>query len=235
MTTLKIKFSHALPRQQKLGWIISDFERWGKSGIEHSEDVLGYDLYHIDAEGNRVRTFGIPMPVSYYDQAATDTTEGTATRKIHLEVFSKYAPQDYTQDDILRAWLGVMNKGRAFTDYGGEDGWRYNPRISRMNVVYIMGDILRKGGKNLYPVRMLKVGNYESMKAQLEEFPLLPFNANTSTRGYGGRQVDPFWFLGGNDCKVLPFYKSEMNWLEAADIRILSPYESIPNSYYPPR
>lgn len=230
---LELRLTQNPPRTEKLGWIISDFERWGKSGIEHSEDVLGYDLYHKDANGNRVRTFGIPMPVSYFDQAATDTREGTATRKIHLEVFSKYAPEGFTVSQTLAAWLGVMEKGRAFSDYGGGDGWRYNPRISRMNVVYITGRLVRKGGKDLWPVRMLKVGSEDFMREQLKKYEWLPFNANTSTRGYGGRQCDPFWFLNGNDCKVLPFYKSETNWIEAVDIRILDPYEPIPRSYYP--
>jgi len=224
------------PRARKMGWIISDLERWGKSGIEHLEDITGKKLYSDDGNGGRVPTFGIPLPASYFDQAATDTREGTLTRQIHLEVFKKYAPYGYTDKDVLRAWLGVMSDDRAFADYGGGDGYRYNPRISRMNAVYIMSDrTVDKGGRAVWPVRMLKVGSLASMRQQLIDFPLLPFNASTSTRGFEGRQNDPFWFLGGNHCKVLPFYKAEINWIDAVDIRILDPFEPIPSSYYPIR
>lgn len=231
-----IRFTHNPPRPYKLGWIISDYERWGMSGIEHHEIEIGKKLYDDDGMGGRIPTPGIPLPISYFDQAATDTSEGTLTRIFHLEVLKKYAPQGFTASDIYRAALGIMSDDRAFGDYGGGDFFRYNPRISRLNAVHLMADRpVDKGGRLVWPVRMLKVGSLDSMRQQLIDYPCLPFNASTSLRWLGGKQNDPFWFMGGNHCKVLPFYKYAINWIDAIDIRVLNPFEPIPNSYYPPR
>jgi hypothetical protein len=226
----------AAPQPYRLGWVISDYERWGKSGIEHHEDELGIKLYSDDGAGGRVPTPGIPLPVSYFDQSATDTRAGTLTRRLHIEVLRRYAPTGFTDADVVRAGLGIMSDDRAFSDHSGGDWFRYNPRISRMNVVYLMDDHpVDKGGRLVWPVRMLKVGSLEGMRQQLIDYPLLPFNASTSLRWLGGRQNDPFWFLGGNHCKVLPFFKSDTNWIDAVDIRVLEPGEIPPNSYFPAR
>ena len=223
------------PRPYSLGWVKSDFAQWGMSGIEHYEIEIGKELYSEGPDGERVRMNGIPLPVRLYDATRVDTREGTDTRRLALEVFGKNAPIGWSTGDIRQAWLGAASDDRAFFDHSGGDGWGYNPTISRRNAIYLTGDTMHTAGIDLLEMLVLKVGKYDDMLATIRAFPLLAFDALTSTRGMGGRQVDPFWFLGGNPCKIIMFGKYETNWINADYVKVLDPHEPIPSSPWPAR
>lgn len=195
-----------------LGWLIGDYELYGKSRPE--------------LNNAKPRFYGLPMTERYYDTRTVDISKGTDTRKLLFEVFS----QGVEIDNIESRFNGLYKDGVAFTDF--------NPNAKQQiitcnNPVYLMGGKVKKAGSFWYPVRMLKVGKYADMKRQLEQYPLLAFNATISTRGNDGKDVIPFWHLNGADVKVLPLYKEEVNYLPAERVRLLD--GEMPSSYFPPR
>lgn len=207
----------------KLGWLISDYELYGMSRPEKNNSPA--------------RIQGLPMTERYFDATRTDISKGTDTRKFAFDVFAKNAPEYLSPDALVKRFDGVMKDGTAFTDFTGGNG--YNQIITCNNYVEILGDKTRTiNGNNTkdfwYPVRVLKVGKYNFMRDQLEKYPLLAFNATISTREHGGRGVIPFWHLDGRDVKVVPLFKSDVNYLPAERIRLLADGETV-NSYFPPR
>lgn len=215
----------------RLAWLGGSYYLHGMSFIEYKEKTETGGRLIKNKRGEVIQ--GLPDAVKFYETAATDIRDGTDTWRLSVEVFAKNAPYGMLDDVIEKRCRGVHKEGTGYTDYSGGD-WM-NTVMMANNIVYVVGDSVRKGGREVTPVKVVKVGRYDAMLKQVMDYPYLAHDATISTRAYNGQGVDPFDHLGGNPCKVVTYYKKDyVNFLDTNRIRFLADNER-PSPYYPPR
>lgn len=233
------------PREYDLAWAGGAFDFFGCSEIEQKEKIIGHPIRNRDG----TLKYGLPSAIKLYETRSADISRDSPCWRLFLENFAIHAPEYMSPSETEKRARGVMLDGTCFTDF---DGNAMDAVMTGGNVVYPMGPSIRLGGLEHTPIRMIKVGSYESMKSQLKRWKYLEINATISNRGLGGRGMEPFWQLDGNHCKVLQFcddrgvdydkyYRgidrgdSAVNWIQTARLRPMTRTEPIPNSYNPAR
>lgn len=199
------------------------FEVYGMSNPEYRGQLLRKEEVYAGI-------YGLPAAIKMYNTRQIDIREGTATRKLWLELFTAAAPVGMDKATINKRFIGLLKNGVCYTDFAGNVG--FNQIITANNMAYSMGNPERKAGTLYHPIRCLKVGTYNSMREQIEKYPYLVSKATISNRFDDGRGVDPFWHLDGNTVPVPQFCADAVNWIEEKWVLPIGEYVS---GYYPPR
>jgi hypothetical protein len=209
--------------------------------------IKGYwDLFGVDYVTNRYGDglpglIGLPAAIKLGTTRRVDISPGTDTRKLWYEIFSAHAPEWMltTKTDnnarfvVEQRFVGLLKNGVCYTDGAGNTG--FNQVITSNNYAYDMKLKKNFAGVLHRAIRMLKIGSYASMKAQVAKYPYLVTNATISNREYDGRGVQPFWHLDGyNHVKVPMFCYDEINWIPDMWIEQV-PEGQTRESYFPHR
>ncbi len=206
------------------------------SRVEWNEVQEGRRIYKPNTDHQLVES--LPPTVQFIDSGNVPITTNRDKTKpqpdkpcgeIWFEVFRSALPSGTTLLQAWDKWLGLTGDGIVFTDHTG--GFECKNVLTTPNVMYLMGET-----SNHYIVKVLRVGNVQFMREQIEEFPYLKMKATNSLRTYDGRGCNPMHWGLGRDCLFLPFgLNTSTGRVPKNRCQVLSRSEPIPNSYWPPR
>lgn len=239
---------YQLPAGRKFGYLLHDYDVYGLS--RPSRNRASRSTQGLPETIKALNPIFMPLTVQW-QKYWVDLFSLSRFDKLYYELNS-------TEKSIInRAFRSVTKGNRAFTNRRGwDDGYAdyingVNTDASPMeqetincggNVVELLSDIIRVGGKDVYQVVTLNGDQPppDPLEINHETAPWLVFKATISRReGYDKRTgkwarediVIPFDQLQNRDVPIPFMGKGSFNYIEAERIRVLPDGSPLPDPY----